>query len=532
MALMLNHFFPPFALALNPIDTGILILYFLGVLGMGFYFATKSKTTEEYFVAGRSYKGWVLGISMLSTTISSVTFLAFPAAAFALDWRLAVNYITWPVGMIFAVMFFIPFFRHGRATTAFDYLEDRFGPLACLYGVVSFIIMEVMRLGMVLYLVGLAVSSLTGFSLNAVIIVVGLIIAAYTVIGGFEGVIWTDVIQAFILWIGGFICIVIISLDLPNGFFQIFDVAAANNKFYMGSLSFNLGERTFWTMFILGVVSSIGNFTTSQHVVQRYIAAESTREARKSAIYGAFLSVPTWLTFFFIGTALWVYYHVLPDPKVAGMEADKVFPYFILHNFPVGITGIVLAGVFSAAMSSLDSSINALSTVTVTNLMRRYMAPGRDEKFYLKWAKLIGCICGALMIGGAILFGMLPYMESVVNLQTIIFSIFGGAFISFFMLGFLTTRVHYAATMIALAVSIIVNVFLALNSLGWLPESLQISLHAYWVSVVVNACFVVVAYTVSLIWRKQEKKLDGLTVWTVEQKDSCDVKNVIADLEV
>jgi SSS family solute:Na+ symporter len=503
---------------MNPIDIAILVLYFIGVLAMGFYFATKSKTTEEYFVAGRSYKGWVLGISMMSTTISSITFLAFPAAAFALDWRLAVNYITWPVGMIFAVILFIPFFRHGKATTAFEYLEDRYGSLACLYGVVSFIVMELMRLGMVLYLVGLAVCSLTGLPLNLVIIIVGLIIASYTVIGGFEGVIWTDVIQAFILWIGGIACIILIIVDLPGGLSQIIDIGAENGKFYMGSMSFDLGQRTFWTMFILGVVASIGNFTTSQHVVQRYIAAESTREARKSAIIGALVSVPTWLTFFFIGTALWVYYHVNPDPAVAAMKADKVFPYFILHNFPVGLTGIVLAGVFSAAMSSLDSSINALSTVTITNVVRKYLAPGRDEKYYLKWARIIGCACGGIMIGGAILFGMLPYLESVVNLQTIIFSIFGGAFISFFLLGFLTTRVHYTATMVALVVSIIVNIFLALNSLGWLPSSLQISVHAYWVSTIVNTCFIIVAYITSLIWGKQKKNLTGLTVWTIEKK--------------
>jgi SSS family solute:Na+ symporter len=516
----LNVMNPIIAMALNPIDISILVLYFIGVLIMGFYFATKSKTTEEYFVAGRSYKGWVLGISMLSTTISSITFLAFPAAAFALDWRLAVNYITWPIGMIFAVIFFIPFFRHGRATTAFDYLDDRFGPLACLYGVASFIILELMRLGMVLYLVGLAVSSLTGLPLNTVIIIVGLIIACYTVVGGFEGVIWTDVIQAFILWGGGIACIVLIVMDLPGGFFQIIDVGAANNKFYMGAMNFDLGKRTFWTMFILGVVASIGNFTTSQHVVQRYIAAESTREARKSAIIGALLSVPTWLAFFFIGTALWVYYHVNPNPAVASMEADKVFPYFIQHNFPVGITGIVLAGVFSAAMSSLDSSINALSTVTITNIVRRYLAPDRDEKYYLRWARIIGCICGGIMIAGAILFGMLPYQESVVNLQTIVFSVFGGAFISFFLLGFLTTKVHYAATMIALVTSIIVNLFLALNTLGWLPKVLQISVHAYWVSTIVNTCFIIVAYSVSLIWGKQKKDLDGLTVWTVEKTAS------------
>lgn len=275
--------------------------------------------------------------------------------------------------------------------------------------------------------------------------------------GGIEGVIWTDVVQTFLLWGGGVLCLVLVVTKLPGGFGQVFEVGAANGKFHMGDMEFDLARRTFWTMLMLGLWDSVGNFSTSQHVVQRYIAAKSTREARKGAIVGALLSVPTWLFFFFIGTALWVYCHVNPDPQVAGMEADRVFPYFILHNFPVGVTGVVVAAIISAAMSSLDSSINGLSTVTVTNIMRKHLAPGRDERLYLRCARVVGCACGVIMILGALFFRMLPNNESVVNLQYIIFALFGGCVTSFFLLGFLTTRVHYASTMIALATSIVLN---------------------------------------------------------------------------
>lgn len=506
-------------MTLSPIDTSVVVLYFAAVLALGFYFASRSKNTEQYFVASRSYSGWVLGISMLSTTISSITFLAFPAATFALDWRMAVNYITWPIGMLLAISVFIPFFRHGRATTAFEYLDDRYGPIASLYGAISFVVLELLRIGLILYLVGMAVSSLTGFAIVPVILVVGMVIASYTVIGGFEGVIWTDVIQAFVLWLGGILSIGLIIMKLPGGLGQIIEVGAENGKFYLGSMDFNLNERTFWTMFILGVVASIGNFGTSQHVVQRYIAAKSTREARKSAIVGAVLSVPTWLAFFFIGTALWVYYHVYPDPKVAAMESDQVFPYFILHNFPVGLTGIVIAGVFSAAMSSLDSSINGLSTVIVTNLLKKYIAKGKDERFYLNWARIIGCISGAIMIGGALVFNLIPNNESVVNMQTIMFALFGGAFLGLFLVGFLTRRVHYAAILVALVAATLLNLYFVFNTLGWLPESMKIPVHSYWVSIFVNLFFVAVAYGLSLVWHRQGKDLTGLTVWTTETKD-------------
>lgn len=505
-------------MTLDPIDAGEIVLYFIVMLLLGSYFATRSKTTEQYFVASRSYSGWVLGISMLSTTISSITFLAFPAAAFALDWRMAVPYLTWPVGMLMAITIFIPFFRNGRMTTAYEYLEDRYGPVASLYGSVSFIVLELLRIGLILYLVGMAVSSLTGFPIVPVIIISGLVIACYTVIGGFEGVVWTDVIQAGVLWIGGLVSIALIVIKLPGGFGQIIDVGTKNGKFYFGSMDFNLDERTFWTMFILGVVASIGNFSTSQHVIQRYIAAKSAREARKSAVVAAFLSVPTWISFFFIGTALWVFYHVNPNPQVAAMESDKVFPYFILHNFPVGLTGLVIAGVISAAMSSLDSSINGLSTVVVTNIIRKYLAKNRSEKFYLRWARIIGCINGAIMITGALIFNIIPDNESVVNMQTIMFALFGGTFLSFFLLGFLTKRVHYAASMIALVLATIVNIYFVLNTLKWLPDSMHCPIHPYWVNICVNLFFIVVAYGISLVWKHQNKDLTGLTVWTTKPK--------------
>ena len=510
----------PLAMMIHPIDAVVVVIYLLGMLGLGFFFARRAQDTEQYFVASRSYKGWVLGISMLSTTISSITFLAFPAAAFALDWRLAVNNLMWPAGMLLAVLVFIPFFRRGHATTAFEYLEERYGPVASLYGAISYVISQILRIGIVLYMVSLAISTLTGYPINMVIIVTGLIISCYTVAGGIEGVIWTDVVQAFMLWGGGVVCLVLIVTKLPGGLGQIFQVGAEHGKFYLGDTHFDLSHRTLWTMLMLGLWASIGNFIASQDVVQRYIAAKSTREARKGAIVGALLSVPTWLFFFFIGTALWVYYQVKPDPHIAGMQADRVLPYFILHHFPIGITGFVVAAVISAAMSSLDSAINGLSTVMVTNIIRKYLATGRSEQFYLRWARAIGCLGGAIMIIGALIFNMVPDSESVVNMQFIVFALFGGCITAFFLLGFLTTRVNYTSSMVALAASILLNIYLICNSLGWLPKSLHLAVHEYWVNILVNSFFLVVAYGSSMIWKHQHKNLLGLTVWTTDTTDS------------
>jgi SSS family solute:Na+ symporter len=506
----------PLAAAIHSLDITVVAIYMLGILGMGFFFARRNKNTDHYFVASRSVKGWVLGISMLSTTISSITFLAFPAAAFALDWRMVVNNLMWPVGMILAVIFFIPFFRRGKATTAFEYLDNRYGPLASLYGAITFIILEVLRMSVILYLVSLALSSMTGFPVVSVILVVGVVVGCYTVAGGIEAVIWTEVLQAFVLWGSGILCLILIVTKLSGGLGQVFEVGLANGKFHMGDMDFDLARRTFWTMIMLGLWDSVGNFTTSQHVVQRYIAAKSTREARKGAILAGFLCVPTWLFFFFIGTAMWVYYHVNPDVKVAGMQADRVLPYFMLTNFPVGCTGLVVAGIISAAMGALQASVNGQSTVTVTNIIRKHLIRGRDERFYLRCARVCSCVFGIIMILGALLFRMLPNHESVVNLQYIMSSLFGGCVTSFFLLGFLTKRVNYVASMISLLASIFLNTYLLFNSLGWLPESLQVTVHEYWVNMLVNFVFVVIAYILSAIVSRQRNDIRGLTVWTVD----------------
>ena len=501
--------------SLSAIDLGIICLYFLGMLAIGVYFSRRSKSTEDYFVGGRAYPGWVLGLSMMSTTISSVTFLAFPAAAFALDWRMAINYLTWPVGMVVAVLFFIPFVRGSGMTTIFDYLDRRFGTLACIYGVALFLLSEFIRLGIVLYIVGVAIHSLTGFSLAWVIVVLGGTIAAYTVIGGFEGVVWTDVVQAGVLWLGGFFCIGLVLAKL--GWRDAFQTAWDNGKFSVGPMGFNLSERTFWTMMILGVIASVGNFTTSQHVIQRYQAARNLREARRGAVVGALTSMPTWLLFFLIGTLLWSFYHLHPDPALAGAAAEQVFPHFIRTQFPAGVKGLVLAGVFAAAMSSLDSSINAISTVAVTNLFRRFQ-PGRPEAHYLRLAHLVGVACGAWMILCALGFTRMHSQESVIDMQTTIFSVVGGAFFGIFLCGFLSTRIHYQATVVAIVLCFLLNLYLGANSLGWLPKAVAIPVHSYWTGTIVNLAFCLFAWGISFLWPRPQQPLDGLTVWSGKGK--------------
>jgi len=503
--------------ALSTIDLLTLGIYLLGMVALGFYFARRNNSTEEYFLGNRAFKGWVIGLSMLSTSISSITFLAFPAAAFTLDWRQFISNLMLPLAAVLAIIFFIPFFRRGKLTSAFEYLGERFGPITRLYGTLSFLILQVLRIGQILFLVAIPVNLFTGLPIVWTIGLLGLFIGFYTVIGGIEAVIWTDVIQAIVLWLGGILCLVLMINQLPDGFSQVFSIAEANEKFSVGSTDWNLGERTFWTVALLGIFHFLAMYSSDQNIIQRYVAARSTREAKKATLIYSVVALPTWALFFFIGTTLFVFYTVFPDVNINRLEADQVFPYFILTNLPTGVAGLILAAVLAAGMSTLDSSINAIATVSVVDILKPYWMKNRTDRNYLRAARFIAIGVSLLMVGGAIFFSAIE-KESVNDLSWIVASVFGGCLVGLFLLGFFTTRVGYRAALIALVISICVNVYLGLGLAGWLPDAWTLNVQSYWVGVIVNLLFIGLAYLLSFIFT-HEQGLTGLTVWTMPAKN-------------
>lgn len=490
-------------------DVIAVLIFLVSMAGVGIYFAKRNKSTEEYFLGNRSFPGWAVGLSMLGTSISSVTFLALPAAAYVLDYRQAVSNMVLPLVAIAAIFIFIPFFRRGHSTTAFEYLEKRYGTGIRVYAAASFIVLQLLRLATVLYLVSIPVASMTGFDVIWVMVVGGIFIGFYTVLGGIEAVIWTDVVQTIILLLGGILCFVFIIYDLPGGLNEVFQVGSEHQKFSLGPISWALNERTFFVMLLLGVINFTTEYSSNQNVVQRYLAVKSTREARKATLICAAMSIPTWMAFFFLGTCLFVFYKNFPTAEIAKLSADEILPYFILTRIPAGLAGVIIAACLAAAMSSLDSSINAISTVTTIDFLKKY-CPGRQDKFYLKWAKSFAVLAGVLMIIGAIILYKIP-KESITDLSIILGSIFGGGILGIFMLGFFSKRVGNKAIIIGLSMALGLNIFLMFNCFGWLPQCLTVEIHAYWTSAFVNIILILVAYISSLIW-PNKKELDGMTV--------------------
>lgn len=505
----------------NIANIAVVVLFLFTMAGMGVYFLKRNNSSEEYFLGGRKIPGWALGLSMVGTSISSITFLALPAAAFVLDYRQLTPNLFMPVAALIACWIFIPFFRRGLKTTAYEYLESRYGTGIRIYAALYSLLGQLLRLAIILYLVVLPLSEMLDISESTAILAFGVITCFYTVFGGIEAVVWTDVVQTVILLGGGLLCVAAVAFQLPGGLPQILEIGMEYDKFSLGPLDFSFSERTFWVMSLIGFIGFISEFSSNQNVVQRYIAAPTLREARKATLICIVMSLPTWIFFFFIGSCLFAYYKVFPSAEVAAMKPDDVLPHFILTEIWPGVGGVIIAACLAAAMSSLSSSINAVSTIWTIDFLRLMRRKGND-RFELVNAKLASGAAGIIMIAGAWGISLIP-RESVYDLSAILGALLCSAGLTPFMLGFFTTRIGNRAILSGMYAALVFSVYNILNYFKLLPEPLQWNIHIYMAGPVCNGVMLAVALAYSLFRPEPvTEQLRGLTVWTLDSPGKAD----------
>ena len=525
-----HEFARPTTMKLHWIDITTLILYMSSLVIMGIYFSQKNKDTEEYFVGGRSFSGWVIGLSMIGTSISSITFLAFPADAFKTSWIRFLPSFVLPVAILVAAYLFLPFFRRSKIISAYEYLEDRFSPSIRVYGAVTFLIGQLTRLAIILFLVSLLMNEITGLGTVQSILLAGVFVSIYTIIGGIDAVIWTDVMQTIVLVLGGFIILIIIVHAMPGGFSQIMDIAYSDNKFAIAELvdgrlnpvtwGFSLSDKTGLMMLLVGLTLWLQEYGTNQNVVQRYAAARSMKEARKGLFTIGILNIPIWAFYTFLGTALYAYFQVNPAVEAQEMltgvrKAEEVVPFFIINYMPPGVAGLVIAAALAAAMSSLDSSINAISTVTINDIYRRFIVKDKDDKHFLRAAWVVASISSVFMIIGAIILAETE-TKTLQDAGTILTSVIMGGIFGMYMLGFVTTRTNSKAVWTGIIITFMFSVWSVLARKGVLHESLNVPFDLYYTGMVGHVLMFATAFVAAaLIFRKKDKKdLKNLTVWT------------------
>lgn len=432
------------------------------IFGASFFF--KNKTTSQFTSGGGKLPAWVVGMSIFATFVSSISFLALPGKAYMSNWNAFVFSLSIPVASVLAVKFFIPLYRGIGSISAYNYLEIRFGTWARIYASSCYILTQLMRTGAILLLLALPLNALFGWNVRTIIIVTGIAVTLYSMLGGIQAVIWTDAIQGIILIVGALVCAVVLTFSMPEGPGQIFQIASANHKFSLGSFGTSLSDSTFWVVLIYGLFINLQNYGIDQNYVQRYMTTSTEKEAKSSALFGSLLYVPVSIVFFYIGTALYAYYSAQPDLLPASLKipgaGDKVFPYFIVNGLPTGITGLLIAAIFAAGMSTVATSINSTATIILSDYYKRYFNKNASEKNSMNVLYSSSLVFGALGISIAL---ALVGVESVLDAWWGLASIFSGGMLGLFLLGYLSKKVRNIDAAIGVIVGALLIIWMSLS---------------------------------------------------------------------
>lgn len=466
------------------LDLIVFALFTAGIVVMGCSFYRRQTSAAEFTHAGQSIPGWVVGMSIFSTYVSSISYLGNPGKAFAADWNPFVFGLSIPIASYFTARYFVPFYRRYGSVSAYAFLEERFGAWARLYASACYLLTQIARMGSILFLLAMPMNVLMGWPLPTVIVVTSVAIIAYSMLGGMKAVIWTEAIQGFILIGGALLCLGVLLMSMPEGPMQTVRIAlstldeAGRSKLSLGSFDVtDWAHSTFWVCLVYGVFINLQNYGIDQNYVQRYHTARSDREAKRAALFGGYLFIPVSAVFFMIGTALFAYYQAFPDAQVAAYVAaskpDYVFPHFIVNVLPHGLTGLLIASIFAAGMSTVATSVTSSSTIVMTDYYRRVRpaATDREQLFVLKASSIV---VGALGAGVAL---ALVGVDSILDAWWKLSSIFSGGMLGLFLLGYVAMRLTPRATAVlrrrqslAAAVGVVCGclVIAAISAATWL----------------------------------------------------------------
>lgn len=518
------------------LDWVVLVVYFVGTLGIGFFFYSRTRSTEGFTAGNRSIPGWVCGLSIFATFLSSISYLANAGKTFVSDWNAFVFSLSVPLATWVAVKYFLPYYRSSKHVSAYAALEDRFGLWARLYASLFYMLTQLARMAVVMYLVALPMQVIFGWDIYLILMIVGVSVTFYSLVGGVIAVIWTDAIQAIVLMAGALIVLVMMLVDMPGGPGRVIEVASDHGKFSLGAFTLDVSQKTFWTLILFGIAENLRNFGIDQSYIQRYIASRTDAEAKRGLWIAGLLYVPVSAIFFFIGTTLFAFYGadqivalqttetqrlvdagvepieaaaqaseiVNADPiwsteqlaeldsirqvvarqellqsgmdetdadfgdrqnEIAGTKGladlgDRVFPYFIATRLPAGLTGLLIAAVFAAGMSTISTSLNSSATLTLTDYYQRLMNPDASEKQQM--TVLYGATVGWGVAGTALAVVLVQVTQSALDVWWTLSGIFSGGMVGLFLLGLISRRAKNPAAIAAVVSGTLVILWMSL----------------------------------------------------------------------
>lgn len=448
--------------AFGVINWVIVAIYLGGMIAVGWWFMQHdaASTTEGYFRGGQKIPGWVAGLSIFATMLSSLTFMGIPARAYRTD-------ISWYIGQLpilivvpLVICFYLPFFRSLNVTSAYEYLEKRFNLQVRLFASASFILYHIGRIAIVLYLPALALAAVSDIGVIPAILVIGVLCLIYTVMGGITAVVWTDAIQAIVLMCGATLCCVLAAIRADGGIAGVARVAMDDDKLLQSlqwdSINVDNGTASVWVIFVAFLFNALVPYTSGQDVVQRYVTTKDLPTARRSLWLTMWMSVFGSLIFFLMGTAIYAFYKSHPgdlDPTLAG--GDSILPFYIMQQLPVGISGVVIAAIFAASQSTISSSLNSIATAWITDVDARLLRPGREDHVYLQSARNVVVLIGTIGIGVACWMAFTK-IDSAFKTFNEIIGLTAGSLGGVFALGVFTKRANGTGALIGAVAGIAV----------------------------------------------------------------------------
>lgn len=485
------------------IDGLVIVVYLIVVAVFGIWSAGTQKTTTDYFLGGREMPWWAILFSVVATETSTLTFISIPAVAYGgnlMFLQLTFGYI---IGRVIVAFWFLPGYVHGELTTAYQYLEKRFGSGMRKAASSTFIVTRLLADGVRLFATAIPLAIIFRFAgvfndwgdmgiYLVAISVIAVITLIYTFLGGIKAVIWMDVVQ-MVIYIGGALFALFLlfgKLSIPMG--EAFSMLGEAGKFQLFNFGFDLSwsefladPYVFWVAIIGGAIFSIASHGTDQLIVQRLLATGSLKSSQKALIWSGIVASMQFGLFLFIGLILFVFYGGQSAADIGLSTTDEVFARFIVDQMPVGVAGLIVASLFAAAMSSLSSSLNALASSTTYDILKPLSGSTWDDARELWVSRMVTIFWGVVLTGSAFLFTWLQLSgddrPAIVELGLGIASYTYGGLLGIFVLGRIFPKPDKTDAMIGFFTGLISLLFMVEGALQqFLPgEGLTIAWPLY-----------------------------------------------------
>ncbi len=495
----------PVSTKYNWINYLTIALFMGGMIYVGIRLSRKEKSTDQYFQASSHIPWWASGLSMFATGASALSLMSMPGKAYAEDWLyMSTTYLVVLIVLPLQLLVFVPIIRRLGIKTSNEYLEMRFNLPIRLVGAFLFSFIQILvRLAGCMVLPAIAISSVFGISVETSIIVMGVVTTLYVYLGGLESVIWTDVLQAFIMLGTVLICFIwaFTGIDMPAA--EAIGILQTESKLRSFDWAINFSNPTMIVFFLSVGIGSIYSFS-DQNFVQRVQCTANEKQAKKALITSVAVAVPLNLVLFSLGTVLFLFYHGRTGDLSPAVKNDGVFPIFAAQNLPLGLAGLVVVSILAATMSTLSSAINSVANVFVEDYYRRLSKKATDKS-----CLLAGHIITALLgvVGTLIALWLVnTSFTSIWDMLIAAGGMLGGAFTGIFALGLFFKRTH--------SIGAVCGVIASLATTWYAQTYTHLNIFLY--GVVGIAAMLVVGYLVSIIVPAKKKNLDGLTIFTMK----------------